>query len=374
LIERRKPTSHQAQEGAERLDGVERIPIDGDIGYVVTLPDGRIASIYTEHDDYHDLREERPEKWSFLRHSSDGGRTWTDPTPSLALPAGPGAASAVMLAIDKRQRLHMLGLRYFGLEEDGLPLHSHILHASSDDWGASWSTVKAIDYGHPFTGALNGMTVLESGRIVVPFSYNAPERESGQYLSMTVYSDDGGETWGRSNSCAVDAGGKQDETGALEPVVIQLRGGLVWLIIRTVTGYFWESFSIDGATWTPARQTRIVSSNAPAGVLRLADGRLVLSWNNLYGEPFRGEGISYARQQLHAAISTDEGQTWSVPKVIAQKAPDEPLKTQTTYPYLCEAPDGKIVVVYHRVYSRPGNDWKNTIHELVRVDPNWLAS
>ena len=40
------------------------------------------------------------------------------------------------------------------------------------------------------------MLVLESGRIVLPLSYLAPERTSGQFVAMTVFSDDGGETWG----------------------------------------------------------------------------------------------------------------------------------------------------------------------------------
>jgi hypothetical protein len=145
------------------------------------------------------------------------------------------------------------------------------------------------------------------------------------------------------------------------------------MIIRTTTGYFWESFSNDGAIWTPPRQTRIVTSNAPAGVLKLQNGRIALFWNNLYGEPFR-DGVSYARQILSAAISTDDGQTWSVPKTVARRAEDEPFRAQTTYPFLCQAPDGHIVLMYHRVYAREGRDWMHPIRELVRVDPDWLSN
>jgi hypothetical protein len=155
-------------------------------------------------------------------------------------------------------------------------------------------------------------------------------------------------------------------------VVVQFRSGLVWMLIRTQTGYFWESFSDNGAIWTPPISTRIVSSNSPAGVLRLRDGRLVLFWNNLYGEPF-DHGASYRRHTLHGAISDDEGQTWSPPKVIAQRRPEDSSDSQTTYPFPCKASDGTVVVLYGRTYRRPGGEW-HSANELVRVDPDWLAS
>ena len=215
--------------------------------------------------------------------------------------------------------------------------------------------------------------LTDSGRILVPLSYFAPERTDGQLVSRVVYSDDGGETWAISNDCAVGGGGSFFESGAVEPVVVQFASGMIWMVIRTVTGYFWESFSNDGSIWTPPQQTRIVSANAPAGVLRLADGRIVLFWNNLYGEPMKESGASYARQILFGAISENEGQTWSAPRPVAQRNPDEPFRTQTTYPFLCQASDGAVVLIYHRVGAKEGRDWYNPIRELLRVDPDWLA-
>jgi hypothetical protein len=357
------------------MAGCQRIAFDGDLGHnIAVLGDGRLATIVSEPEPFNDLSRERPERWTSLRYSATGGRTWTAPVRGFAYPAGPGVASASLLAVDQRERLHAFGLRFYGVGRDGLPMHSVLLHTVSDDAGTTWTAVKEVDFGHEYTGALNSVLTLASGRIVLPLSYYAPERSSGRFVSMTVYSDDGGATWGCSNDCAVAGGGAYVESGAVEPVIVQLRGGLVWMVIRTTTGYFWESFSSDGAIWTPPRQTRIVSSNAPAGVLRLADGCIVLAWNNLYGEPFREGAISYARQQLHAAISADNGQTWSTPKVIAQVAPGDLPQAQTTYPFLCQAPDSAIVLLYHRVHARPGRDWHHPIRELVRIAPDWLAA
>jgi hypothetical protein len=352
---------------------MQRIPVEGDVNYIASLSDGRFVSILNDPAPLENLGSARPERWTSVRSSADGGRTWKEPARGFAYPAGPGLAIPVVTCADKRDRLHSFGLRFYGTGRAGLPWHSEAVHTTSDDGGASWCAVKAIDFGHRYTGSLNCVLVMDNGRILLPLSYLAPERRSGRFVSMTVYSDDGGETWGRSNDCAVEGGGQFIESGAAEPVVVQLNSGLVWMVIRTTTGYFWESFSNDGAVWTPPQPTRIVSSNAPAGVLRLTDGRIVLAWNNLFGEPMREHGISYARQKLHIAISTDDAQTWSVPKVVAEVEPGDLPKAQTTYPYLCQAADGAIVLIYHRVHARPDRDWHYPIRELLRIDPDWLA-
>jgi hypothetical protein len=268
--------------------------------------------------------------------------------------------------------LHLFALRFYSLGwQEGGEWHSTLVHMRSTDGGQAWSQAQSIDFGAAYSGALNSTLQLHSGRLLVPLSYLDSDSESGQFVCTLVYSDDDGLTWAKANDCRVASGGKFLESGAIEPVLVELNSGLVWMIIRTTTGYFWESFSNDGAVWTPPRQTRIVSSNAPAGVLRLRDGRIVMFWNNLYGEPFR-DGISYARQILSAAISVDDGQTWRVPKAVACRAADEPFRAQTTYPFPCQAPDGQIVLMYHRVYAREGRDWMHPIREIVRVDPDWL--
>ena len=355
------------------MNPIEPIAFDGEIGHVAALEDGRILSCYTERDSLTNLDEERPERWTYVRISEDGGRTWTEPQRAFAFPAGKGVSGSNLLLVAHDGSVHIFSLRFYSLGRDKeRSWHSVLLHTVSKDGGKTWSALKEIDFGHDYTGALNCALQMDNGRILVPLSYLDEQRTSGRFVSMVVYSDDDGQTWGRSNDCAVSSGGEYIESGACEPVVVQFRSGMVWMVIRTQTGYFWESFSNDGAIWTPPRGTRIVASNAPAGVLRLRDGRIVMFWNNLYGEPFH-EGISYARQYLHGAISDDEGQTWSPPEIIAHRRPHEPPNTQTTYPFLCQAPDGAVVLVYYRIGAQPGRGWNDPVRELVRVDPEWLA-
>ena len=119
------------------MDGCQRIAFDGDIGHnIAVLSDGRLVTIVSEPEPFDDLGRERPERWTALRYSSDGGITWTAPVRGFALPAGPGVASALLLAADKRERLHAFGLRFYGVGRDGLPMHSVLLHTASDDAGA----------------------------------------------------------------------------------------------------------------------------------------------------------------------------------------------------------------------------------------------
>lgn len=349
------------------------------MGTIAAMRDGRIVSLFSEPATLADLERERPELPVYIRYSADGGRIWTPAKQCFSYPAGMGGAVSGLPLVDHDGNIHLFSMRFYSIGwKTDKPWHSIVLHNLSRDGGETWSDLKQVDFGHNYTGSLNSALQMDNGRILLPLAYLDQDRPNGKFVSTVVYSDDGGATWGKSNDCPVSSGGAYIESGACEPVAVQFRSGspavqgLVWMVIRTQTGYFWESFSNDGAIWTPPHETRIVASNAPAGVLRLKDGRIAMFWNNLFGEPF-DEGVSYARQYLHGAISQDDGQTWSRPKVVAQRHPDEPFKAQTTYPFLCQAPDGAIVLLYHRVGAQPERNWYHPIREVVRVDPDWLS-
>ena len=355
----------------------EEVALTGDIGPVATMKDGRIFSCYTEYEEIErlDLDKERPEQLVYVRTSCDGGRTWTDSRKAFAYPAGKGIVSGCLPLIDRNGSIHVFSLRVYKIAWEGLEdpeLDSILQHNVSTDEGMTWSTVKQIDFGHRYTGALNCAVQIDNGRILVPVSYYDWQRPTGKFVGMTVYSDDGGVTWGKSNDCPVDSGGRWIESGACEPVTVQFPSGMVWMSIRTHTGYNWECFSNDRAIWTPPRSTRMVSSNSPSAVLRLADDRIVLFWNNLFDfDPRLSARVSYARHTLYGAISDNEGQTWSSPKVVAQRRQDEPLNTSVTYPFVCQAPDGSVVLSYlHHASWAPAD----IFHKIIRVDPDWLAA
>jgi hypothetical protein len=351
----------------------EQVHKQGDVNYIARFGNGEFVTALNDNPEpITNLDSVRPARTVSLRRSTDHGATWSDPAVAFAYPAGTGFSMPVASVVDQSDRLHVFGLRFLALSWGVGPSRSELLHTYSDDRGLTWSDTNAIDFGQDYTGSINNVIVLNSGRILLPLSYLDPDRQSGKFVSMAVYSDDCGETWRYSNSCPIVGGGDFPESGSLEPVVVELNSGLVWMVIRTVGGYFWESFSNDGSVWTPPQPTRIVSPNAPAGVVRLSSGAIAMSWNNRYGEPMRENGISYARQELSLAISRDDGQTWSVPKIIARINDDDSNDVQTTYPYLMEAADGTLIVVYHVIRKSAGRTWHNPIREVLRIDPAWI--
>ena len=157
------------------------------------------------------------------------------------------------------------------------------------------------------------MLQLRDGRILLPFSYSIPARWNnrgrtladfsyrGYYRSTVLFSDDLGATWNTGpQSLPVPVPDISYAYGAVEPVAIELADGRVWMLIRTQMGRFYEAFSRDGLRWSDPRPTRLLSSDSPAGLVRLADGRLVLLWNNCLRFPAgcrrtRGRGHTASR-------------------------------------------------------------------------------
>ena len=97
--------------------------------------------------------------------------------------------------------------------------------------------------------------------------------------------------------------------------------------------------------------SEIDASSAPAFLLRLASGRLVLVWNRQRPSrrrpnPRRGgdrqlseREASWYREELSLSLSGDDGQTWSEPAVILRVPGGGP-----SYPYIFEVSPGQLWV------------------------------
>ena len=150
----------------------------------------------------------------------------------------------------------------------------------------------------------------------------------------------------------------------MEPVILELKDGRVWMLIRTQLGRFYESFSKDGVVWSEPQPTPLLSSDSPAGLVRLRDGRIVLLWNNCLRFPYAYGG----RHVLHAAVSEDEGLTWRGIREVAR----DPLRHEppppsgdhgTAYPFPMLAKEGKVIFT---TGQGPGRNF------CVLLDPAWL--
>ncbi|MCK4998312.1 MAG: exo-alpha-sialidase [Anaerohalosphaera sp.] len=172
--------------------------------------------------------------------------------------------------------------------------------------------------------AINGTVVIrklyfvnDNKRFIVP-----GHDGSGCY---TLYSDDRGKTWYRSNKVTTPphrAGGIHKGTrwnhNAAEPTVIELNDGRLWGLIRNAQDFHYEMFSSDyGTTWTDPTPSRFYGTITMPTLGRLDDGRILLIWNNTTPLPELSratgwpEDVFTNRDAIHAAISDDDGQTWT---------------------------------------------------------------
>lgn len=299
-------------------------------GAMTSLPDGRLMLVYAGKDVF------EPVGTSSLRavYSRDGGRTWGDARECFQDSRFNPGRPTLLRARDGRLWLVVYGFQQRQDKEGNG--RSDLWVTSSTDHGATWAPVHRLYEG--YTAGQRAAIETRDGRIVIVFSHAAGKEERN--VSASLVSADAGRTWRRSNT--LELPGKGSHSGALEPTVIELKDGRLWMLIRH-PGEFYGSYSHDGGlTWTPPVATGISNpepaGGAPASLIRLADGRLAMAWNPAVEVPPDATPWQrIGRTQLAVAVSTNEGRTWSPPAVIART-------TFLCYPHLIETAPGQLVL------------------------------
>jgi len=256
-----------------------------------------------------------------VRHSDDGGRTWTQRTRVLLANEGKqttGSVSFLRLASGK------IALVY--LVKDGFHECRPRLRLSDDEaktWSDPMPIIAAPGY---FTVNNDRIVQLSTGRLVVPAAFHrlktADTESSSSFdhrsLLLWYLSDDEGATWREAKTWWADP---TSGTGALqEPGVIELRRGRLFSWCRTTHGTQFGQTSRDGGeTWSKPRPTPFIGACSPLCIKRIpSTGDLLAVWNDHSGsfpEADRTKSI-HDRSPLVAAISTDDGKTWPHRKLI----------------------------------------------------------
>ena len=286
----------------------------------VTLPDGRILAL--------SITTVGRRQTMFARYSGDDGRSWTDKQRLFDFPEHLGGFGYFDALTDRDGEVHIFYLNdgntggVIPKSADDPPVRSgpvlDIWYVRSRQRRKQWDEPKRIWTGR--AGDLLSVVQLRSGRLLLPICYMTERSWAnrgngfqaftyvGQFDTSAIYSDDGGQTWQQSPDVLTVPVPDLSTLGGIEPVVIELKDGRVWMLIRTQMGRFYESYSSDGGThWSSPEPSPIVSSDSPAALLRLHDGRLLMIWNEDQRYPYAYGG----RQVLHAALSADEGRTWT---------------------------------------------------------------
>ena len=136
----------------------------------------------------------------------------------------------------------------------------------------------------------------------------------GVSSNVLYRSDDQGRTW---SAPKVIANGTKQTRDYYEPGLVEVDQDHLVALHRVGRcqdgryGLFWQNESRDGGqTWTEPRETNITSGACPR-MIKLSDGRLLLTFGRRY-KPFG----------LYARISEDAGRTWSHTSWLLRAAPD----------------------------------------------------
>ncbi|MES2596890.1 MAG: sialidase family protein [Verrucomicrobiota bacterium] len=332
----------------------------------VTMPDGTLESFHRRALD--------GKVHIFRQRSTDNGATWSEKETAHLLSVEPWGGPIPLLA--KNGELHFVVTKLRGDgRKPNVSRFIDLYHLSSTDGRTKWTEPQRIYEG--YCGSLQGVFQLKSGRILVPFADwlpNVPSTPpSGPSVTTCVYSDDLGKTWKRSEAkltAPCNDGFNGANYGACEPVLIQLKDGRVWMLIRTQDGALYESYSKDGAEWSDAQPSRFHSSNSPAYLVRLKDGRIVVFWNNAeHCERVGKDGVYSGRDALHAAISRDEGETWRGFREVYRDptrnaSPPKDGDRGTAYPHATLADKGR------KIYLVSGQG--SSLRHRFLIDPEWL--
>lgn len=326
------------------------------VGSLVTLNDGRVMICYGAPVNPHN----RPPGTLSIRArtSADDCASWSEERIILHLPQCQ-ACDGVLF----RDRTGALWCFHLGFYASVWPEGSHspdMCQTRSDLWaaksldeGETWADHRIIFRG--YTGATNGAIQTSTGLFLVPFSYDVTN--PGRLVSACVISCDDGDSFQLGQS--IDLGGHGDHAGALEPAVIELRDGRIWMLIRTTQGHFLQAFSEDaGFSWSEPEPSIFRSPSSPCHITRLQSGRMAIIWNNTMD-------TTQGRTALHMAISEDDGKTWTDPLEVIRGPEEAP---QVSYPCLYEYRPGTILARFNHVAS----SWQNVQTRMFRISEDSL--
>ena len=277
-------------------------------------------------------KEPSPDNTVVLSHSDDGGNTFTQPV-AIGLPTSDGTRCFdPTLWIDPKGRLWYIFNR--GNKDSA----KHDVWARiCDDPDASppvWGAEFRVGYDVPFAFRMNKVTVLSTGEWLMPVTlaekpvlawstgYNDQQTPT---LHGVGISTDEGLTWKLH-------GAVKSRPWALENMIVELKDGRLWMLIRTSSGVLWQSHSTDkGRNWSEGTASTIKSPGSRFFIRRVASGNLLL----VNHHNFKG------RSHLTAQVSTDDGATWNDGLLLDERG-------GVSYPDGVQDKDGLIWITYDR--------------------------
>jgi Neuraminidase (sialidase) len=271
--------------------------------------------------------------------SENGAKTWSVPVTAIDVPG----------QFDGDPSLIIDGKRILVIPSTVVPPNkitkSEVWMTVSEDDGRSWSKPSEIKTGFKyFVGKRHIGLKLKNGTLVMPASYDiwaergTPAKTEGEMdlKAGVLLSKDGGATWSPHVDLHlfVPKVTPFSTGGVVEPAIVELANGDLYMLLRTGTEYLYESRSSDGGqTWSEPMQSKLQGHNTPASLWRV-DSRpneIIAIWNNSPRNRF----------PLSVSISADGGKNWSRPRDVARSD-----KLQISYPGITQDTTGNFVAVW----------------------------
>ena len=258
------------------------------------------------------------DQFVYMRRSTDGGRTWGEPTVLIDDPLdryeSSNARNEGGSFMRDGDRVFYIYFRYVYFAEGDLSKSNcKMAIVYTDDNGYHWSEPYVVENPeHPYALSYsNGLvTSVKDGKgpnvdYVIP--YGMQYNDSGSFATATIYSEDGGETWTTGRAVYKEAEGM--EGGVSESAITELSDGRLLMLMRCqFPGIvnFYKAYSSDyGKTWTEPELSNIYATNT-LPVLNKDNGNTMLLWA---GHSTLGAN-SYLRFPLALAYSSDDTATW----------------------------------------------------------------
>jgi predicted neuraminidase len=216
---------------------------------------------------------------------------------------------------------------------------------TSEDAGATWSPPRRLPE-HIDGPVKNKPLQLPNGDLLCPSS-----TEHDGWRVHFERTGDLGLTWSRSGPC-----NDGRRIGAIQPSILQLDNGDLLAVGRSRQDRIFQLVSRDGGqTWGEMTLGTLPNPNSGTDALTLRDGRHLIVYNHVPGEPGQWGG---KRSPLNVAVSSD-GVQWQAALVLE----DEP-GMEFSYPAVIQTADGLVHITY---------TWKRQRVRHVVLDPAQLT-
>ncbi len=281
-----------------------------------------------QNPEIHQYDRSKPEEPRLAR-STDGGLTWAIEAPASLLPPEQGGKAVTELKepMDFSAPGFAMTLRFVDINAGG----SRLFY--STDRGHTWRGPYAFPlFGQKGVAARTDYIVLGRAEAIVFLTAAKTNGKEGRPFAART--QDGGLNWEFLSWI-----GPEPTGFAIMPSALRLAANEFLVSVRCKDGerdWIDLYYSADGAkSWTWRSRTAETSSGKsgnPPGMVRLEDGRVVLT----YGRRALPYGMA-------ARISTDQGKTWGEEIVLR----DDGAAWDLGYPRTAVRPDGTIVTVYY---------------------------